>query len=320
MPMRRRASTARRALFAPPTHSFRHSLRGVHDHSPNRNVPPTPKSKRQFSAGGSMAMGLGLLVHASTPSRCSTEATPSSRPRRRRPPIFGASIPTITARGLATNASDATIPEDVAQREDCPLCKKFGKGPCGEAFKRWLACTDRHPGKEAGGEPLHLSKCSDFAEKLAECLDANHSEYYSEGDPGDHDRYREEEPKEELKDAWSEFVREMEDGIAAGKYNLRPFPEKLNPKMEVRWASCTGAAFFAPEKDGHPVIAAYILDDGGNVIAAGSKEDMDMGDLGCVLQFKVGDGMNSVTSRALYDAAGDEIAIFSRTLLLPPDK
>jgi len=268
-------------------------------------------------------MGLGLLIHTSTtPPHCSLEAVSSSnRPKRRRPPTYGSSIPKVTTRGFVTNgSSDAKIPADIADRADCPLCKKFGRGPCGEVFKRWLACTDEHPGKDASGEPLHLSKCSDFAEQLAKCLD-DHSEYYSNDDDNDRDQHQDENAKQkELKDAWKEFVHEMEDGIISGKYNLLPYPDKLNPKVEVRLASHTGAAFFVPEQDGHPIIAAYILDDKGGVIAAGSKEDIDMGNLGCVLQFKVLDGMKSTTSRAVYDTANDEVLVFSKTMLLPRDK
>ncbi|KAL7540006.1 hypothetical protein ACHAXR_010350 [Thalassiosira sp. AJA248-18] len=244
--------------------------------------------------------------------------TPIGRPKRRRPPIFGSSIPKITTRGLVTSSGGTSIP-DITDREDCPMCKKFGSGPCGEVFKKWLACTDEHPGKDAAGEPLHLSNCSDFAEKLAVCLDTN-DEYYSKNDDNNkqkHDANNDTETDQELKDAWKDFVHSMEAGIASGEYNILPYPENINPKMEVRLANRTGAAFFVPEKDGQPLIAAYILDNNGSVIAAGSKDDMDMGSLGCVLQFKVADGMKSATSRAIYDNEKDDIDIFSRTMLLP---
>jgi len=212
------------------------------------------------------------------------------------------------------------MPADIADREDCPLCKKFGSGPCGEVFKRWLACTDEHPGKDASGEPLHLSKCADFADTLAHCLESN-TEYYTKYDE-EHNNIQDEptEKEKDLKDAWKEFVDEMEDGIASGKYNLLPYPEEINPKMQVQLASRTGAAFFVPKKDGHPIIAAYILDDDGNVVAAGSKEDMDMGGLGCVLQFKVSEGMKSTIGRAVYDTPNDDVLVFSRTMMLPRNK
>lgn len=220
-----------------------------------------------------------------------------------------------------TSDDDATtIPNDIiADREDCPLCKKFGSGPCGETFKRWLACTDDHPGKDASGEPLHLSKCSDLAEHLAKCLDEN-SEYYEKNDAKEVlDSTTDKDG--ELKHAWKQFVDDMEGSIASGKYNMLPFPEGINPNVEVRLATRTGAAFFSPEDDGRPLVAAYILDDNGSVIAAGSKDDMDMGTLGCVLQFKLSDTtMKSASVRAVYDTENDDVAIYSQTTQLSLDK
>ena len=156
------------------------------------------------------------------------------------------------------------------------MCKKFGSGPCGETFKQWLACTDEHPGKDAKGEPLHLTKCSEHAERLAECLDAN-AEYYDD-DAASDDQERKESASE-LKASWGAFVKEIEDGIASGKYDVLHFPEDISPTVQVSSATRTGAAFFVPESGGQPLIAAYALDENGNVVAASSNGDMDMGKL-----------------------------------------
>lgn len=284
-----------------------------------RSASATSKTR---AAGG--LLGLGVCAHATTPS--ARAEAPSREARRRRPPTFGPSLPTLTARGAATRgASDASAPEDIAERADCPLCKKFGAGPCGSVFRRWLACTDLHPGKNSGGEPRHLSECSDFAEKLAECLEV-HTDYYATSDSdtpdSDHERQHQETGQTEgaSQEAWTDFVKDTADGIAAGTYALLPYPESLTPKVEVRLASRTGAAFFVPDKDGDSIVAAYLLDDKGVVIAAGSKGDMDMGSHGCVLQFKVAAGMKSTTSYAIYDTENGEVLIFSRQTLLPVDK
>ena len=276
------------------------------------------RSKRNYSSAGAIICLGGLTYNCTSKSSyCLAEAAPS-RPKRRRPPIFGSTIPKITTRGMVTN-NNATA-ADISDRDNCPMCKKFGSGPCGELFKLWLACTDKHPGKDASGEPLHLNKCSDFAENLAECLDAN-SEYYD--DRNESDKKGEDanasERDERLKNEWSNFVNEMEDGIASGKYNVLPFPEKMNPKVEVRLDTSVGAAFFVSENDGQPLVAAYIMDDSGGVIAAGSIKDMDMGSLGCVLQFNVSKGMRSATARAIYDREVDDVVIFTRTTLLPDE-
>jgi len=107
--------------------------------------------------------------------------------------------------------------------------------------------------------------CSDFAEKLAGCLEEN-VDYYGKND---------------------ENSKHDED----------------NNGQELGYQK--------------PIIAAYILDDHSNVIAAGSREDMHMGDLGCVLQFKVSKDMRSATARAIYDTDHDGVLMFSRTILVP---
>ncbi len=260
--------------------------------------------------------------------QCSMEAASHlARPnQRRRPPEFGSTIPSMSRRGMATKFSDTSIPAiDVNDREDCPLCKKFSSGPCGELFKKWLACTDVNPGKDDNGEPLHLTRCSSFAERLAECLDEN-SPYYSKDseDEVEHDvnignkGTNSAEGDGMLKDAWTEFVSGIEDGIKSGKYSLLPFPATITPRVEVRISTHTGAAFFVPENDAQPIIAAYILDDSSNVIAAASQKDMYMNGLGCVIQFKVMEGMKSATCRAIYDMEGDNVSIvYTRTMLVP---
>ena len=88
--------------------------------------------------------------------------------------------------------------------------------------------------------------------------------------------------------------------------------------MQFKPSSKTGAAIFAPNVDGAPIIAAYILDDNDNILAAGSKEDMDMGSFGCVLQFGVmAETMKSATCRAIYDSDDANVTIFTRTMLVP---
>lgn len=263
---------------------------------------------------------------ASASHQCSLEATQAAvkHQQRRRPPEFGSSVPTITGRRISTTkqSSSKIALIDNRHRDDCPMCKKFSKGPCGRLFTEWLACTDANPGNDDRGEPLHLTRCSDFAEKLAECLEEN-VEYYSKNDNDDMPEGNDSAASEDaLKDEWKEFVREMEDAIKSGKYLLLPFPHNLQPKMEVRLSTHTGAAFFVPDNDGQPILAAYILDDtSSNVIAAASREDMYLNThLGCVIQFKIVEGMKSATCRAVYDSPEEEdVVVYTRSVMVPVD-
>jgi len=271
---------------------------------------------------GASLMCVGMSVTKSRSYHCMAEANPqtNNNRRRKRPPTFGSTLPTITKRGITTGIGEDIASVAVDDREDCPMCKKFGSGPCGDIFKRWLNCTDKHPGKDANGEPLHLTHCSDLAEKLAKCLDT-HADYYTSKDNEEDLKQQEKSQSQEtdtLKAAWGDFVSEMEDGIKANTFTTSPFPDKCSPSMQFKPSSKTGAAIFAPDVNGASIITAYIIDDNDNVLAAGSKEDMDMGNFGSVLQFDVLDeSMKSATCRAIYDSDDTNVTIFTRTMLVP---
>jgi hypothetical protein len=65
----------------------------------------------------------------------------------------------ISARGISTSSIN------IDEVKSNPCAKKFVSGPCGGIFNRRLDCTDQHPGKDADGQPLHLSKCFELAIK-----------------------------------------------------------------------------------------------------------------------------------------------------------
>ena len=118
-----------------------------------------------------------------------TQCAPTSRG----PVRFGDNMPNMatTTRGLTrttgNNNDRDTATIDITDRDNnCPMCKKFSMGPCDDVFKMWLACTDKHPGKDARGEPLHLNKCSVLADELAKCLDEN-TEYYTKEEEEEED-------------------------------------------------------------------------------------------------------------------------------------
>lgn len=284
------------------------------------------KQNQNIVVGASSACLLWMSTTTSTKSKsyhCLSEPqqTPINR-RRKRPPVFGSTIPTITKRGIKTGVGskgDLTSTEiDVDDREDCPMCKKFGSGPCGEIFKRWLQCTDKYPGKDSDDEPLHLTKCIDLAEELGDCLD-NHANHYSSKDNEEDNKRHQQTHDHTLKEAWRDFVMEIEHGIKSKKYFTFPFSEKCTPSMQFKPSSKTCASIFAPDMNGASIVTAYIIDENDNLLAAGSKEDMDMGNFGCVLQFDVSDATKSVTCRVIYDSDKDDgdVTIFTRTMRVP---
>ena len=245
-----------------------------------------------------------------------SHASCSGGPRsRRRPPVFGPTVPRITTRGMVTTRRGDTTPlldggeleqDDHDDHDDCPMCRKFSKGPCGHLFKKWMACTDSHRGKDAQGEPIHLKQCESEAKGLAECLDRNEDYYTSNA--------WEDPPTDTSKlnvDQWRSFVKKMEAGIENNKYTLTDFPSDTLPRVQISRSESV-AVFFRPEDvKCQTIIAAYILDEQGDVIAAGSKHDIQLDALGCVLQFKTND-LKAVTIRAIYDSDDkDSVTVYT---------
>mmetsp|Transcript_23767 Transcript_23767/g.53956 ORF Transcript_23767/g.53956 Transcript_23767/m.53956 type:complete len:307 (+) Transcript_23767:226-1146(+) len=267
------------------------------------------------SATSVLSQTAGVVVaHQAVKQVCSSQSLASCSegtvPRsRRRPPVFGLTVPRITTRGLATARPDDAPLFDGGELEqddhdDCPMCRKFSKGPCGHRFKKWLACTDSHPGKDAQGEPLHLQKCSDLAHSLAECLGRN-GDYYS-------NNAEEDPPASTSKpnvDQWKAFANKMEKGIECRKYTMSDFPSETLPRVQIS-RSGTGAVFIGCEDvKRQTIIAAYILDEQGELIAAGSKHDMELEAVGCVLQFKISNGLKEVTIRTIYDSEDEDAVV-----------
>ena len=182
--------------------------------------------------------------------------------------------------------------------------------------KKFVDCTDENPENDADGEPMHISQCLDFATKLSECLD-DHQEYYIRYDEENKHQSSQDE-NDQLKEAWSEFVTETEEQINANVYKLKDFPADIAPLIQMKLESNNGAAYFKPKNlGGSVIIVGYIIDDKGSVLAAGSKEDMDMGEYGCILQFDMWEGMKSATCRAIYEESDDSVTVFSKTLFVP---
>ena len=228
----------------------------------------------------------------------------------------------LLAAAAAQSAQGANINNNNKKKDDCPICRKYSKGPCGHLFTEWMACTDANPGKdETTGEELHLTKCSALAEKLAECL-GEHAEEYSgplEYDDdgaignGGVDQSSATIPIEELADAWLELIADLESSSSTN--SRKPFPAKFSPELEVRPSSGWGVGAFAPTDDrDEPLILAYLKDQTGTVLAAGSGEDIK--ESGGFLRFQLQKSTETVTACAIYGGQEDD-PIYERSARIP---
>ena len=226
----------------------------------------------------------------------------------------------LLAAAAAQSVQGANINSN-KKKDDCPICRKYSKGPCGQLFTEWMACTDANPGKdETTGEELHLTKCSALAERLAECLGEHADEYsgpleYEDDGGNDNDENDQsiEIPIKDLADAWLELIADLESSSSTN--SKRPFPAEFSPELEVRPSSGWGVGAFAPTDDSdEPLILAYLKDQTGTVLAAGSGEDLNESG-GCLL-FQLHKNTETVTACAIYGVQEDD-PIYERSARIP---
>lgn len=263
-------------------------------------------SLRHFSSYSSCISNRGTILVASVScfligfqrqTQCAGRAAP--------PPRFGMSV-----RYKSNNTSNTSIPPIEVSKdkeEDCPLCRKYSQGPCGDTFKKWLACTDKHKGIDPSTqEEEHLDKCSHLAEPLAKCLEI-HQEFYD-----NLNIYDDAEEETTLMTEWTGVVTEVEETSTT-----QEFPPVLMPDLQIRPSNRTGMAAFCYNsgKNGNvPLILAYVKDtDSGKLLAAGSREDLwEWQDKYGVLRLSIPSTTLSITAYALYDNV-----LYSTTLLVP---
>jgi hypothetical protein len=175
-----------------------------------------------------------------------------------------------------------------------------------------MACTDANPGKdETTGEDLHLTKCAELAENLAVCLGQNAEEYsgpieYDDdlevNDKGD-GAGSGDIPVKDLADAWLELIADLESSSSTN--SRKPYPSGISPELEVRPSSGWGVGAFAPT-DGRdePLVLAYLKDQSGSVLAAGSGQDLK--ESGGYLRFQLDKEVESITACAIYGGEEDD--------------
>ena len=234
-----------------------------------------------------------------------------SEPSKRVPPRFGLSVltthrPNHDDASFSSSFSLSNI--DTNNKNDCPICKKFSQGPCGELFKAWMACTDKHPGKnpDKPEEDLHLSKCLDLVKPLGTCLE-EHTTFYEELDVYAED-YGEEQG---LMEAWKDVIAQVEK-------DRRPALFPTPPQLEIRLASNTGMASFDYELLGKNIVMSYVKDaDSGELLAAGSVDDLWEYQGKGILRLSFGPTCKSVTTFALYMDDDETDILYQCTQAVP---
>jgi len=222
-----------------------------------------------------------------------TEASQKSVPSK-----FGFSV-----RHVVTSLPDDINKKRRDDQDNCPVCKKYSQGPCGKLFVKWLSCTDEFPGQEADRKTeCHIIKCRSLAEPLAKCLEKE-AEYYESLDIHAKD---DQIIEEDLREPWEKVIQELEDSWTAVAFpSQRPF-------LEIRPQSRTGMAGFhytlanKNSKSKKVIVLAYVRDTHtGELLAAGSMEDLWEYDGKGILRLSFEPECRCVTAYALYQGEDD---------------
>jgi len=297
-------------------------------HFATKTLSKQPKHDnfRKINACTFISISLPIMLASpmnKTEHFCNLQA--STRP----PPRFGNHK--IASRLLSSKGNDVTAsPTEKEMNEavnanikdrHCPICAKYSKGPCGDIFRDWLQCTDENPGKnESTQKDIHIEKCFHLAKPLAECL-SKYEEFYAkiplEYDEIDKDADQE-KGAENVREAWDNIVHEIESASKTQK-NSRKFPNYMAPEMEVRFEANVGLALFYKKslqcKDGKELLLAYLKDQNGKLLGAGTLEDIQNGRGS--LRFGIDETTETVTLCALY-GEDDGGPLLTMTQRLPP--
>ena len=95
---------------------------------------------------------------------------------------FSASDPASSALSERSDESKSLQgDDDDDDDESCPVCAKYGRGPCGPDFWAWRKCCREHD----DNDDEYLTECASQFERFLDCL-KQHEAHESEQD-GDHD-------------------------------------------------------------------------------------------------------------------------------------
>lgn len=207
-----------------------------------------------------------------------------------------------------TSTDNAEGAGNEKNRSDCPLCQKYSQGPCGTLFTKWMDCIDRHQtqtstssksNKSDGDESQ--SECDHLMIPLDQCL-KEHEEFYDKISLYTDDN----DITEDSISDWKGFILDLEKAASTTsasssssevKPQLQLFPNSIEPEMQLRPKQNMGAAMFH-KTDGQDriLLLAYVKDQDGHLLGAGSVEDLFDFQGQYVLRFRVSSSSGSGSS------------------------
>jgi hypothetical protein len=151
-----------------------------------------------------------------------------------------------------------------------------------------------------------LSKCEQFAQGLADCLQ-KHQDFYSSSPSFE---------QHPLKEAWQTLIQDLEE---ESKHRYEEFPNCLCPEVHIHPKKKYGLVQFLEQK--HPkksLIVAFVKDQDSDLLAAAMKEDMveEEDDVKILLRMDLPTDLKFVTIYAIYE--DDDTVIYTKVMHVPP--
>jgi hypothetical protein len=153
---------------------------------------------------------------------------------------------------------------------------------------------------------LHLSKCEQLAQVLADCLQ-KHQDFYSSSSSSEH---------HPLKVAWKTFIKDLEE---ESKHRYEEFPKFLSPEVHIHSKKKYGLVQFLEQKDPKKsLVVAFIKDQDNDLLAAAMKEDMveEETEVELLLRMDLPTDLKFVTIYAIYE--DDDSVIYTKAMHVPP--
>lgn len=205
---------------------------------------------------------------------------------------------TVRGLGLIMAMHSMSAPSEALSkqnRSDCPLCQKFGKGPCGGPFYQWLECTEAAIVGEDDSDVT--TRCAPLFEEFQSCLERHESQYFKD-DANDVGNSNPDirrllasmaqstgtggvdygQQSTEILEAWQHLI---DHELSPEEYPRHGFPPQLVPKVIRMGGSSrnnndknfrTGMAFVSV--DPNYLVLVYVTNQEHKLIAAAGKNDL----------------------------------------------
>ena len=178
------------------------------------------------------------------------------------------------------------------RRSDCPICDKYGNGPCGSFFWKWLDCTEKYP------DDCATERCKEEFSLFKQCADKHLADdsMFADKDEG-------------TAVVWERFV----DEELSSTPHLE-FPDMLKPR--VIHTKDSGEISFVDNDGSRSLLAGIVQrnDNKKDVISAAASPDMMDRQNFKILSFTKPSNVDGIRVFAVYENDDEKVEVFKLSI------